>query len=244
MGGLSLIEWTEATWNPITGCTKVSPGCKHCYAERLAVRLHATGNPRYRNIFKLTLHPDLINEPLRWRKPRMIFTCSMADLFHEEVPLSFLRRVFNTMCQAHWHTFQVLTKRAQRLAEVAPELPWPPNIWIGTSIERQDYVWRSDYLKTVPAQVRFLSCEPLLGPLDLDLTSIHWVIAGGESGPGARPMQSEWVRSIRDQCVAAQVPFFFKQWGGAYDKRGHDRAILDGKLWHEWPHITPSVVNG
>lgn len=235
MGERTTIEWTNATWNPITGCSKISPGCKHCYAERLAKRLMEMGNARYRQGFRLTLHQDLLDLPLRWRRPRMIFVCSMSDLFHEQVPIGFIRSVFATMERAPWHIYQVLTKRAKRLAEVTRSLSLPPNVWVGVSVESHDYLWRVDYLRQVPAHIRFLSCEPLLGPLHLDLTGIHWVIVGGESGPGARPMQKAWVKAIRDQCLAAGVPFFFKQWGGEADKRGHDKALLDGRLWREWP---------
>ena len=235
MANRSSIEWTEATWNPVTGCTKVSPGCKHCYAERLALRLNAMGNRRYTNGFRVTLHRDLIALPLKWRRPLFIFVNSMSDLFHEAVPLDFIQAVFATMKAAHWHTFQVLTKRARRLASIAPNLPWPENVWIGVSVERQDYTWRVDYLRHVPAVVRFLSCEPLLGPLQLDLDGIHWVIVGGESGPRARPMNLDWARSIRVQCEAARVPFFLKQLGGAIDKRGKERALLDGRLWRQLP---------
>ena len=235
MAGLTSIEWTQTTWNPVTGCTKVSPGCQHCYAERLAHRLTAMGNPRYRRGFEVTLHHDLVDLPLRWRQPRVIFVNSMSDLFHEEVPLSFIQSVFSTMERARWHVFQVLTKRAERLAELAPSLEWPGNLWMGVSIERQDVVWRLDYLRRVPALVKFLSCEPLLGPLRLDLEGIDWVIVGGESGPDARPMELGWVRSIRSQCQANRVPFFLKQLGGAIHKRGKDRALLDGRLWREMP---------
>lgn len=239
MADHSQIEWTEATWNPVTGCNKISPGCKHCYAERLAHRLQAMGNVRYLNGFKLTLHPDVVTLPLTWSRPRRIFVNSMSDLFHQDVPVEFIREVFQTMVSARWHTFQILTKRAERLAELAPQLPWPSNVWMGVSVENQDYAWRIDCLRTVPAAVRFLSCEPLLGPLKLNLERIRWVIVGGESGPLARPMKEEWVRSIRDQCQKTQTPFFFKQWGGVADKRGHDKALLDSRLWHGMPTHLP-----
>ncbi len=236
MAANSKIEWTEATWNPVTGCTKISPGCKHCYAERLAKRLQAMGVKKYANGFRVTLHPDVLDIPLHWRKPRMIFVNSMSDLFHDEVPLTFIQRVFGTMQRAHWHTFQVLTKRAERLAHLAPHLPWPRNVWMGVSVENERYKYRIDLLRQVPAAVRFLSLEPLLGPLpELDLRGIHWVIVGGESGPGARPMRPEWVTDIRDQCLAAGVPFFFKQWGGVHKAR--NGRILDGRLWNQLPVV-------
>ncbi len=235
MAGASSIEWTEATWNPVTGCTKVSAGCAHCYAERMACRLRAMGNPRYRSGFAVTLHDDLVELPRKWRQPRVIFVNSMSDLFHEAVPLSFIRSVFATMEAAHWHVFQVLTKRAERLAELAPALPWPENVWMGVTVERQDCAWRADYLRRVPAAVRFLSCEPLLGPLRLDLAGIDWVIVGGESGPSARRMDLAWVRSLREQCQVAGTLFFLKQLGGALDKRGKEHALLDGRLWREMP---------
>lgn len=235
MAALSSIEWTEATWNPLTGCTKISPGCKHCYAERLAKRLTAMGNPRYAQGFDLTLHHDLVKLPLTWQRPRRIFVNSMSDLFHDDVPIDFIRSVFNTMVVADRHIFQVLTKRADRLADLASCLPWPPNVWMGVSVERQDYTWRVDCLRRVPATVRFLSCEPLLGPLDLDLKGIHWVIVGGESGPGARRMDLAWARSIREQCQAEGAPFFLKQLGGTINKQGKDRALLDGRLWRAVP---------
>jgi protein gp37 len=238
MADNSSIEWTQATWNPVTGCSKVSPGCQHCYAERMARRLQAMGNPRYARGFAVTLHHDLIELPLRWRQPRVIFVNSMSDLFHKAVPLPFIQSVFAAMQAAHWHVFQVLTKRAERLVELAPLLPWPDNVWMGVSIERQDCAWRAECLRCVPSAVRFLSCEPLLGPLQLDLTGIQWLIVGGESGPSARSMDLTWVRSLRDQCWAARIPFFLKQLGGAVDKRGKDRALLDGRLWHEMPHIS------
>jgi protein gp37 len=232
------IEWTDATWNPMTGCTKVSTACKHCYAERMAERLQAMGNPRYRNGFELTLHHDKLMLPLEWRKPCRIFVDSMSDLFHKDVPESFIRRVFEVMVRADWHVFQVLTKRSERLAELAPRLPWPPNVWQGVSVENADYTFRVADLVKVPAAVRFLSVEPLLGPIpDLPLAGIDWVIVGGESGDEYRPVQPEWVREIRDQCVAAGVPFFFKQWGGRTSKSGG--RLLDGREWSEYPERRP-----
>lgn len=238
MGDHTGIEWTDATWNPVTGCTKVSPGCKHCYAERLAVRLRAMGNPRYRRGFAVTLQPDLLSLPLRWRQPRRIFVNSMSDLFHEAVPGDYVRRVFDVMEQADWHIFQILTKRSERLMSLADRLPWPPHVWQGVSVENARYTWRIAHLRRVPAAVRFLSIEPLLGPIpDLPLDGIHWVIVGGESGGGHREMAVEWVREIRDQCVAAGVPFFFKQWGGRTPKAGG--RILDGRTWDEMPPIVP-----
>jgi len=226
----STIEWTEATWNPVTGCSKVSTGCKHCYAERLARRLQAMGALR----FTVTLHPAVLDLPKRWRRPRMVFVNSMSDLFHESVPPEFIQRVFATMRDCPQHTFQVLTKRSARLRDLAPHLDWAPNIWMGVSVENRRVIHRIHDLQAVPAHVRFLSCEPLLGPLDdLPLDGIHWVIVGGESGPGARPMQAAWVRAIRDRCRRADVPFFFKQWGGVRkDRTGRD---LDGRAYDEMP---------
>ncbi len=241
MADKSAIEWTEATWNPTTGCTKISLGCKNCYAERLALRLQAMGNPKYANGFQLTLHEDALDLPLRWKKPRKIFVNSMSDLFHEEIPLDFIQRVFQTMQQAHWHIFQILTKRAERMAELAPQLPWPPNVWMGVTVEEQRYTHRIDLLRTVPAAVRFLSLEPLLGPLpNLNLNGIHWVIVGGESGPGARPMKPEWVTDIRDQCQDAGVAFFFKQWGGVHKKRAG--RLLEGRTWDDIPTPKTSAI--
>jgi len=234
MGDNSAIEWTDATWNPVTGCTKVSPGCKYCYAERLAIRLKAMGNPRYKNGFDLTLHPDQLQLPLKWRQPRRIFVNSMSDLFHEEIPEEYIQTVFQVMNKASWHNFQILTKRAARLSELAPKLKWGPNIWQGVSVEGPGYVSRIAHLQTVPVQVRFLSLEPLLAPIpNLPLDNIHWVIVGGESGPEHRPIRAEWVRSMRDQCRAKGIPFFFKQWGGFNSKAGG--CLLDGRKWHEWP---------
>lgn len=237
MGERSAIEWTDATWNPVTGCTKVSPGCKNCYAERLALRLQAMGNQRYRNGFAVTLHPDQLTLPLRWVQPRRIFVNSMSDLFHEEIPERFIHQVFDVMAKAHWHIFQILTKRAERLAALAPRLPWPENVWQGVSVENAHYTWRITYLRKVSSAVRFLSLEPLLGPIpDLELDGIHWVIVGGESGPRHRPMDRTWVRSIRRQCLTAGIPFFFKQWGGRSPKAGGRR--LDGRVWNEMPPMS------
>ena len=230
----SSIEWTESTWNPVTGCTKVSPGCAHCYAERMAKRLKAMGQPNYANGFAVTLHEHALELPLRWRKPQTIFVNSMSDLFHEKVPTDFIARVFDVMCRADWHRFQILTKRSARLRELASCLEWPAHIWMGVTIETQDYLYRADDLRQTPAAVRFLSLEPLLGPLTrFDLDGIDWVIVGGESGPKARPMRESWVTDVRDQCLAAGVPFFFKQWGGVNKKkRGR---LLDGRTWDEMP---------
>ena len=234
MAQLSSIEWTDATWNPVTGCSKISPGCKHCYAERMAKRLHSMGQARYRNGFKLTLQPEVIEQPLSWKKPRLVFVNSMSDLFHDEVPLSYLMKVFQVMAAARWHVFQVLTKRSERLVEVAGRLTWPANVWMGVSVESEDYTYRIGHLGNVPAAVRFLSVEPLLGPINkLSLKSIDWVIVGGESGPHARPIDPQWVRSIRNDCVSAGVPFFFKQWGGA--RKSKAGRILDGRTWDELP---------
>jgi protein gp37 len=234
MGAHSNIEWTESTWNPLTGCTKVSPGCKHCYAERMALRLQAMGQPNYVNGFKLTMHEHMLEVPLRWKKPRMIFVSSMSDLFHQDAPLEFIQKVFKVMRRASWHTFQVLTKRSRRLLELDPEINWPTNVWMGVSVENKDYTFRIDHLRQTGAFVKFLSLEPLLGPLpDLDLHGINWVIVGGESGPGARPLAKEWVVDIKDQCLAAHVPFFFKQWGGV--KRKRNGRVLQGRTWDEMP---------
>lgn len=228
------IEWTEASWNPVTGCTKESLGCKHCYAERMAKRLQAMGSPNYANGFSVATHAHALNIPLKWKKPCMVFVNSMGDLFHKDVSVDFIKDVFGVMQSASWHTFQVLTKRAERLAELAPELPWPRNVWAGVTVEHSDYRYRIDLLKTVPARTRFLSLEPLLGPIKaLDLQSLHWVIVGGESGPGARPMDEAWVLDIRDQCIKQNVPFFFKQWGGVNKKKAG--RLLHGVLWDGMP---------
>lgn len=232
----SAIEWTDMTWNPVTGCTKISPGCKNCYAHQMARRLHAMGQVRYRNNFTVTLQPDVIDQPLRWNQPRKIFVNSMSDLFHDDVPLEFIRGVFDVMGKAEWHTFQILTKRSERLVELAGNLPWHDNIWMGVSVENTNYTYRIEHLRRVPASVRFLSVEPLLGPVPrLPLQGVHWVIVGGESGPGARDMDSRWVRKIRDRCIAEGVPFFFKQWGGTRKKL--TGLELDGRTWDEMPEI-------
>ena len=228
------IEWTDSTWNPVTGCDKISPGCKNCYAARLAPRLKAMGNPRYADGFNVTLHHDLVPLPTKWKKPKKIFVNSMSDLFHAEVPLDFIQSVFSTIVSADHHTFQVLTKRPERALELAGKLDWPVNLWMGTSVENADYLHRVDTLRQIPAQTRFLSLEPLLGAIpNIDLTDIDWVIAGGESGPKARKVEEDWVRDIRDQCEAADVQFFFKQWGGTNKKRSG--RVLDGRTWDYFP---------
>lgn len=209
----SSIEWTEATWNPVTGCTEISPGCAHCYAKTFAERFRGVEGHPYENGFDLQLRPERLDQPLRWKKPRTIFVNSMSDLFHPEVTFEYIESVFEVMAEANHHRFQVLTKRSERLAELAPSLPWPDNIWMGVSVESQRFVHRIDRLRCVPAAVKFLSCEPLLGELKLELTGIDWVIAGGESGPKSRPMKKEWALSIMEQCGRSGVPFFFKQWG-------------------------------
>ena len=243
MPGKPKIEWTEATWNTVTGCTKVSSGCLNCYAERMAKRLCAMGNPNYRNGFDVTLQPQLLEAPLQWQKPRMIFVNSMSDLFHESVPRHFVRSVFDVMTRASRHTFQVLTKRSERLLELAPSLQWPRNVWMGVSVEGSEVLHRIDDLRETPATIKFLSLEPLLGPLPaLNLQGIDWVIVGGESGPGARPMEANWVIDIRNQCLAASVPFFFKQWGGIVKKRTGRQ--LEGRTWDQLPDSARSYVCG
>lgn len=237
----SKIEWTESTWNPATGCTKVSPGCRHCYAERMALRLQAMGQANYANGFRVTTHEHVLEYPLKWKKSQTIFVNSMSDLFHRKIPAEFIHRVFDVMERAHWHRFQVLTKRAERLAELARGLPWPANVWQGVTVENADYVGRIDCVRATSAAVKFLSLEPLLGAIGgLDLAGIDWVIVGGESGPGARPMEKEWVLEIREQCFAQQVPFFFKQWGGVNKKKAG--RLLDGRTWDEMPRETVCCV--
>ena len=236
MGEKSLIEWTESTWNPVTGCTKISEGCVHCYAEILARRLKAMGQKNYINGFDVTLHPQALSIPLKWKKARRIFVNSMSDLFHKEVPLSFIQQVFDIMNKALWHKFQILTKRAERLAELMNALPWTKNIWMGVTIESDSYLYRLELLRNVPASIKFLSLEPLLGPIhEIDLSNIDWVIVGGESGPGARPMDKDWVIDIKEQCKKENVPFFFKQWGGVNKKKAG--RIIDGKTYDEMPKL-------
>lgn len=234
MATKSSIEWTESTWNPLTGCTKISPGCKNCYAERMAKRLQAMGQANYVNGFQLTLQEHMLEIPLGWKKPQMIFVNSMSDLFHEDVPLEFIQRVFDVMRRASWHTFQVLTKRSERLMNLNADLDWPDNVWMGVSVETTKYVFRVDHLRQTKAKTKFLSIEPLLGAIsNLNLRDIDWVIVGGESGPRARPLHPQWVLDIRDQCQAARVPFFFKQWGGVRKKQ--NGRLLDGRTWDELP---------
>jgi protein gp37 len=230
------IEWTESSWNPVSGCSKVSPGCAHCYAETIALRFHSSRKPWLpeHEEENVVLHPRRLDQPRRWRRPRVIFVNSMSDLFHERIPLPFIEQVFEVMVEESRHTFQILTKRAERLAELAPVLPWPANVWMGVSVENMRWAMRADYLRAVPAAVRFISAEPLLGPLDaLELAKIDWLIAGGESGPRHRPMQLEWVRALRDRCQENEVPFFFKQWGGRSSKAGG--RTLDGQEHSDMP---------
>ena len=242
MATQSSIEWTETTWNPVTGCTKISHGCKHCYAERMARRLQAMGLEKYRNGFEVTVHPATLEEPTKWRKPRLVFVNSMSDLFHESVPDRFVETVFEVMNRATQHTFQVLTKRPRRVARLNSKLKWTQNIWLGTSIESDRWISRLDELKSTSAQIKFLSLEPLLAPLsDLDLNGIDWVIVGGESGPACRPMERAWVRDIRDNCVESRVAFFFKQWGGVFKKR--TGRVLDGRTWDDMP-TTVAQISG
>lgn len=246
----SNIEWTELTWNPVTGCDRVAAGCDNCYAMALAKRLKAMGSAKYLNDgdlrtsgpgFGVTTHPGALAQPFRWTKPRLIFVNSMSDLFHAKVPVAFIREVFAVMRDTPQHTYQILTKRSLRLSRLADKLDWPPNVWMGVSVESADVVTRIDHLRTVPAATRFLSCEPLLGPVsDLDLDGIDWVIVGGESGPNARPMDPGWAQDIRDQCIGAGVPFFFKQWGGRTPK--HNGRVLDGRTWDDKPPLAVTAA--
>ncbi len=235
------IEWTNSTWNPVAGCTKVSSGCRNCYAQTFSERWRGIPGHPYEYGFDLRLWPNRLEDPLRWKKPRTIFVNSMSDLFHENIPLTYIRKVFKTMETANWHTFQVLTKRAERLLELAPKLIWPPNVWLGVSVENADFMDRIDSLRKVPAKVRFLSLEPLLGPLEkLNLKNIHWVIVGGESGPGARPMLKKWVEDIRKQCREQRVPFFFKQWGGTQKKKAG--RMLNNRTYDNMPKGHKAVI--
>jgi protein gp37 len=230
----SSIEWTEATWNPITGCSKISEGCKNCYAERMAKRLQAMGAENYRNGFQVTLHNHILKYPLNWKKPQMIFVNSMSDLFHETVPTSFIIDIFKIIQESKWHTFQILTKRASRLKEMDKFIQWPDNIWLGVSVENSNNLERIKYLQNTKAKIKFISFEPLLGQIKkTKLRNINWVIVGGESGPFSRPMYLEWVTIIRDQCLSDGIPFFFKQWGGKNRKK--TGRLLEGKIWDEYP---------
>jgi protein gp37 len=249
----SSIEWTEATWNPVVGCTIISPGCTNCYAMRMARRLEAMGQSKYAGTTHVSggrskwngvvrMDEENLKLPSSWKTGRMIFVNSMSDLFHEEVPTQFIQRVFATMKKNHQHSYQILTKRAERLTEIAEQLEWPENVWMGVSVENADYLHRIDHLRRTDAKIKFLSVEPLLAPLgEMDLSGIDWVIVGGESGPGARPMDRTWVRSIRDQCIDAGVAFHFKQWGGANKKRSG--RILDGRKWDQFPASVPMAEN-
>lgn len=236
----SSIEWTDSTWNPVTGCTKTSPGCANCYAERMSQRLKAMGNPNYKNGFSLTMHEDALELPLRWKRSQAIFVNSMSDLFHENVPDDFILRVFNIMKHADWHNFQILTKRSERLIELSDKLTWMPHIWMGVTVEEQRYTYRIENLRNTNAIVKFLSIEPLIGPItNLDLEGIDWVIVGGESGPKSRPMEQSWVINIRNQCQEQKVPFFFKQWGGRNKKKAGRE--LEGRTWDEVPSLLPKL---
>jgi protein gp37 len=236
MAAVSSISWTNSTWNPVRGCTEVSPGCAHCYAKTFAERFRGVPGHPYERGFDVRTVAESLDLPLQWKRPRLVFVNSMGDLYHEDVPLDYIQRVFEVMRQARHHTFQILTKRHERLAEIAPFLPWPPNIWQGVSVENNRWALRADSLRTVPATIRFLSCEPLLGPLDkLSLEGIDWVIAGGESGARRRAFRIEWARELRDRTKAAGLPFFWKQNGGIHAKAGGNE--LDGRVWHEWPSV-------
>lgn len=245
MSSSSPIEWTEATWNPVTGCDKVAAGCDNCYALALSKRLKAMGAAKYQRDgnpvtsgpgFGVTIHPSALDQPKAWKKPRLVFVNSMSDLFHAKVPLAFVQDIFDVIRETPQHTYQALTKRSHRMARIADQLSWPPNLWMGVSVEDADVVNRIDHLRATPAAVRFLSCEPLLGPLaNLNLAGIDWVIAGGESGPNHRPMDSAWVEDIRDQCAEHNVPFFFKQWGGRTAKQ--NGRTLAGRTWDSMPKV-------
>ena len=240
MAQKSKIEWTESTWNPVTGCTKISSGCRNCYAERFALRLQAAGSRKYANGFRVTLHPDVLKVPLRWKQPHTIFVNSMSDLFHKDVSYDFIHQVFDVMCHAFRHRFQVLTKRSHRLLQLSQRLPWPRNVWMGVTVENADCAFRIDQLRKTPAAIKFVSFEPLLSPIpNIDFEGIDWVIVGGESGPGARPMLAEWATDIRDQCLAVGGPFFFKKWGGTKNKK--NGRTLDGQTWSQIPH-TPELI--
>lgn len=241
MGFKTNIEWTESTWNPATGCTKISIGCKNCYAERMAIRLKAMGQENYKNGFKPTTHEHVLELPYKWKKPQTIFVNSMSDLFHRDIPTDFILKTFTVMEKANWHRFQILTKRSTRLRELSHKLHWTPNIWMGVTVENKDYISRIGDLRYSGANIKFLSLEPLLGPLsNLSLEGIDWVIVGGESGPGARPMKESWVTDIRDQCFKTGTAFFFKQWGGTNKKK--NGRVLDGHTWDQVPETGKVLV--
>lgn len=232
----STIEWTESTWNPITGCTKISAGCKNCYASILSKRLQAMGQKKYQNGFVPTMHPDTLDDPFKWKNGKLVFVNSMSDSFHKEFPLSFIQQMFSVMNDTPRHTYQVLTKRAERLEELSTFLNWTDNIWMGVSVENEKTIDRVDHLRKTSAKVKFLSCEPLIGPLpNINLEGIDWVIVGGESGPNSRPMEKEWVDDIQQQCEKAGVAFFFKQWGGVNKKK--TGRLLNGRTYDEMPSI-------
>ena len=236
MSRAARIEYTHSSWNPVTGCSRVSAGCLHCYAERMAKRLQGMGVPKYRNGFDVTLHPDVLDDPLSWKKPRLIFVNSMSDLFHEKIPIKYLRQIFDVMARADWHVFQVLTKRAERLAELAPKLDWPPNVWMGVTVESSKFTRRIDLLRETGAAVKWLSMEPLLTEVPgMNLSGIDWIVVGGESGPGARPMKKEWVIDIQRQCREQKVHFFFKQWGGVNKKKTGRK--LNGRVYEAMPPL-------
>jgi len=240
MAEKSTIEWTNSTWNPVTGCDKVSAGCAHCYAERFAERFRGVPGHPFKQGFDLRIWENRVELPLSWKSPKVIFVNSMSDLFHKDVPLKFIQKVFRTMNLAHWHTFQVLTKRAERLEEISSKLAWAPNIWMGVSVESDKFTYRIDHLRKTKAHVKFLSLEPLLSPLpNLNLKGIDWAIVGGESGPGARPMAGTWVLDIKKQCQKAKVPFFFKQWGGVWKKK--NGRELQGRTWDQMPRTSSNI---
>ena len=243
MSHLSNIEWTESTWNPTTGCTKISPGCKNCYAEKFSLRLKALGHRNYTNGFKVTTHEHALDIPKKWKKPRTIFVNSMSDLFHEDVPVDFIHKVFDVMSNTERHQYQILTKRSERLVELSPLLTWPKNIWMGVSVENNDYTFRISHLKSCGAAIKFLSLEPLIGPIEnINLDGIDWVIVGGESGKGARPIDKTWVTRIRDECLASGTPFFFKQWGGVNKKKNGRK--LEGRTYDEMPpHLKAELAD-
>jgi len=237
----SKIEWTESTWNPVSGCNKVSRGCDNCYAERMAKRLQAMGTKGYENGFEVTLHPHVLEKPFRMKKSQIIFVNSMSDIFHDKIPDEYIIKIFETMNKAYWHTFQVLTKRPKRLEKIANKLKWTSNIWMGVTVEGNEYIDRVDYLRNCPANIKFLSIEPLIDSVNkLDYTGIDWVIVGGESGYGARVLEKRWVTEVKNRCLELNIPFFFKQWGGVNKKKAG--RLLDGKIYDDMPKIFSNVL--